>query len=264
MLFKNLINMSSTRLFILLLLAFFVSSCSSKKDILYLQGTDKYISSEINYKNHIIKIDDILRVKVITIDSDAANQFNLGSDVMGGNNKELMKLNGYIVDNEGNINFPIIGKVMLAGKTINQARSIIYNLILDSGYLKNHTVDVKLLNAHFTVLGEVNKPGTFEYIENNMNILKAIGYAGDLTITAKRNEIKLIREINNKNEIFDIDISKSDLIHSDFFQIYSGDIIIVEPNSTRIKNAGIIGNSGTLISLLSFLLSSIIIINGFN
>ena len=107
----------------------------------------------------------------------------------------------------------------------------------------------------------VNTPGRYDYFENNINILEAIGRAGDLTITGKRNNIKLIREIDNKTTIHKLDLTNPELINSKFFQIQSGDIIIVDPNSTRVKNAGVIGNSGTLLSLLSFILSSIIVIN---
>ena len=83
--------------------------------------------------------------------------------------------------------------------------------------------------------------------------------AGDLTITGERTNIKLIRDVNNKTKVFNVDLTKSNFIN-EYFQIFSGDIIIVNPNRSRIKNAGIIGNSGTLLSLLSFILSSIIVI----
>ena len=153
-----------------------------------------------------------------------------------------------------------MGEVYLKGLTIFEAQKYLYDLIFDKGLLVNHNVDIKLLNSHFTVL-EVNNPGTYEYIGNNMNILKALGIAGDLTINGKRNDLIIIRNIDGKKLITNIDLTKSDYLNSDLFQIHSRDIIIVNPNSTRVKNAGIIGNSGTLISLLSFLLSSIIVIN---
>ena len=118
-----------------------------------------------------------------------------------------------------------------------------------------------MLNSYFTILGEVNNPGRYEYVKNNMNILEAIGIAGDLTINGKRVDIKVLRDDGNKKSISSIDLTKSSFLENDNFQIFSGDIIIVNPNSTRIKNAGIIGNSGTLLSLLSFILSSIIVIS---
>ncbi|MFL2610540.1 MAG: polysaccharide biosynthesis/export family protein, partial [Flavobacteriaceae bacterium] len=121
-------------------------------------------------------------------------------------------------------------------------------------------VDVKLLNAHFTILGEVNKPGKYEYFKNNMNILEAIGMAGDLTINGMRKDIKLIRDYNGEIKVSSIDLTKKSFI-SDNFQIFSRDIIIINPNETKIKNAGVIGNSGTLLSLLSFLTTLIVLIS---
>ena len=133
--------------------------------------------------------------------------------------------------------------------------------MVDSGKLNNPSIDIKLLNTHFTVLGEVAQPGRYDFLKNNINILEAIGMAGDLTINGERNDVKIVRNINGNNVVHSIDLTKTDFLESNYFQIISGDIIIVNPNLTKIKNAGIIGNSGTLLSLLSFILSSIIVIS---
>ena len=97
--------------------------------------------------------------------------------------------------------------------------------------------------------------------KNNMNILESIGIAGDLTINGKRNDIKIMRNSNGKTKISTIDLTSTNFIDSDFFQFHPGVVIFVNQNTSRIKNAGIIGNSGTLLSLLSFILSSIIVIS---
>ena len=136
--------------------------------------------------------------------------------------------------------------------------SVRYDLIVKEGQLTDPVIDVKILNTYFIVLGEVNKPGRYEYLKNNINILEAIGIAGDLTINGKRNDIKLIREIDGERKISSIDLTNSELF-SDRYQIFSGDIIIVNQNTNRVKSAGIIGNSGTLLSLLSFILSLVIV-----
>ena len=119
----------------------------------------------------------------------------------------------------------------------------------------------EVINSYFTILGEVNRPGRYDFIKNNMDIIQAIAMAGDLTINGQRKNIKIIRNYGDKKSVSTIDLTKSDFFTSTNFQIFSGDIIIVDPNSTRVKNAGIIGNSGTLLSLLSFLLSSFIVMN---
>ena len=155
---------------------------------------------------------------------------------------------------------PTIGKIDVAGKTVEQVRDIIYNKLVDDDLFVLFSVDVKHLNSGFTIIGEVKNPGNYEFLTNNMNILKALGLAGDLTIFGKRDDIKIIRNVDGNRKVFSVDLTSPKSIIKNY-QIFPNDIIIVNPNSTRVKNAGIIGNSGTLLSLLSFLLSSIIIIN---
>ena len=99
---------------------------------------------------------------------------------------------------------------------------MIYKQIKDGGYLVNPNVDIKLINAHFTILGEVNKPGRYEFIKNNLNILEAIGTAGDLTINGVRNNIKLIRDNNGKKLITYIDLTKSDFLAENSYQVFQG------------------------------------------
>ncbi len=250
------------RLIILFTLCVYIFSCSTKKNIIYIQDADDTFQFSVNYNEHEVNIDDILKIDVGSENPEAALVFNQsGLTASNFNNRESILYNGYQVNSDGNINFPILGKINVEGMTINKVRDTIYNSIIDKDILRNPSVDVKLLNAYFVVLGEVSKPGRYEFLKNNMNILEAIGNAGDLTITGDRKKIKVIREKNGNNKVYSIDLTKSDFLSSEVFQIYSGDIIIVNPNTTRIKNAGIIGNSGTLISLLSFVLSSIIVIN---
>ena len=249
------------RNFIFIIIIFFISSCSSKRDVLYLQDIETFKSNNSKYTDHIISTDDILKIHIYTLNPEAAIQFNKINNSVVANTMEQIKVSGYLVNNQGEISFPIIGNLKISGLTIDQAQNFIYSLLLEKGYLKNHTVEIRLLNSHFSVIGEVNLPGTYNFLENNINIFEALTMAGDLTINGKRDDIKILREYNNKKNIHSIDLTSSDLINSDYYQIKSGDIIIINPNTTRVKNAGIIGNSGTLLSLLSFITSIIIIIS---
>ena len=131
-------------------------------------------------------------------------------------------------------------------------------MLTTSDVLIEPIVEVKVLNLNFTVIGEVNRPGNY-FFDSEINLLQALGMAGDLTITGKRDDVKLIRIKNDEKKVLSVDLTKSNFLVSESFQIYSGDVIIVNPNTNRVKNAGIIGNSGTLLSLLSFILSTIII-----
>lgn len=242
-----------------------MSSCSTKKDILYIQDLSSKKNIEVNYVDYLLKPDDILKIDINSENQESLLAFNSIPTTAEMNvSKTALLYNGYIINNDGNIFFPSIGKLYVAGKTIDEVRVEIYDFLTKGGFLTNPTIDIKLINAFFTILGEVNSPGKYDFNQNNLNIFEAIGMAGDLTINGRRDNVKLIRENGDKRNVFSYDLTSSNILESENFQIFSGDLIIVSPNSSRIKNAGIIGNSGTLISLLSFILSSIIIISNSN
>jgi len=251
-----LIKRFSTILFLFII----IFSCSTKKDIAYLQKINNNYDFTNYYSQYKLSTDDILKIDVDTEFSESEILYAT-SDVSQSSNSEILLYNGYQINNDGEINFPGIGKIKLAGKTLIEARDVIYNkLVKQKEILLNPTIDIKILNSHFTILGEVNAPGKYNFLENNLNIFEAVGLAGDLTINGVRKDVKIIRNYQNNFEVLTVDLTTPDAINSAAFQIFSGDIIIVNQNSSKIKNAGIIGNSGTLLSLLSFLLSSIIVI----
>ena len=253
-------KVSKINLFILL--SVLISSCSSKKNILYLQDINDSLLENQTYVDHVIQVDDILKINVMTEDVELLTLF--AGDLQGTNNisnKESVIFNGYQVKTDGTINFPVVGEISAIGNTLKQFTTKLKKLLIDKGILINPIIDIKIVNSHFTILGEVNQPGRFEFLKNNINILEAISMAGDLTINGVRNDIKILRNYNGSNKVGSIDLTKSNFIETEFFQVMTGDIIIVNQNYNRTKNAGIIGNSGTLLSLLSFILSSIIVIN---
>ncbi len=246
--------------FIFIILISIAFSCSTSKDIIYVQDLDKNTSNKIEYNEYLLKPDDVLKIDVSSENPQTVNAFR--SDItFNSSNATMIGMiyNGYKVNNSGEIFFPTIGKIKVVGKTVDEVRQYISDYLTDGGFLTKLVIDVKLINASFTILGEVNMPGKHQFNQNNLNILEAIGIAGDLTINGKRDNITLIREIDNKRISTTYDLTSSKIFESDNFQIFPGDIIIVSPNSNRVKNAGLIGNSGTLLSLLSFVLSSIIV-----
>lgn len=245
--------------FLLIFFGILLCGCSSKKSVLYLQDVDDSIEFKIDFEEYKLKTDDFLKIDIIAADPETVVALNKINPNISFNNPENYKYNGYQIDNEGYIIYPVVGKIKLLDLTLNEARDLILQKIIKTNQLINPVVDIKLISSYFVILGEVQKPGKYDYLQNELNILEAIGMAGDLTITGERTNIKLIRDVNNKTKVFNVDLTKSNFIN-EYFQIFSGDIIIVNPNRSRIKNAGIIGNSGTLLSLLSFILSSIIVI----
>ncbi len=246
---------------ILVFIFIFLCSCSSKKDILFVQDTDSQTEYNFSFKNIKIQPDDILRIKISSKSVDLASLYNSQAQIQQGNSMVGYQIEGYLVDSEGFVNIPILKPVLVKGLSVIEASRKIEKLLDNEEVMRNATVDIKILNTYFTVLGEVNSPGRYSFLENNMNILQALGMAGDLTINGIRNDIKIISEIDGKMVVNSIDLTSSSLLISDNFQIFPGDIIIVNANNARVKNAGIIGNFGNLLSVLSFVLSSIILIS---
>ena len=236
------------------------SSCSSKKNILYLQDLESSNSYSVNYEEYKVAVDDILRIEINTGTPELLSSLNPNIIQNNSQNKESLLYEGYQVDSNGDIFYPMIGKLNVNGKTLIEIRKLLYETIIKLELLKDPHIDIKILNSYFSILGEVNNPGKHEYLKNNINILEAISMAGDLTINGERKDIKIIRENLGENKVYSVDLTDSNILNKNF-QIFSGDIIIVNPNSSRVKNAGIIGNSGTLLSLLTFILSSIIVIS---
>ena len=239
-----------------------VFSCSTKKDILYLQDIEQESIFTFDYIEHRIKPDDVLDIKIKTDSPESLRVFVSPENQINNNpNRESLIFKGFKVNKDGYINYPTLGNIFVLDKTAQELEQLFYNLITEKEILSDPSIQIRVINLHFTVLGEVTRPGKFFFDKNNMNILEALALAGDLKINGERRNIKLIRDVNNRNVIYSVDLTKKDLFIDKSFQIYSGDIIIVNPNTNRIKNAGIIGNSGTLLSLLSFILSSIIVIS---
>ena len=238
-----------------------ISSCASKKDILYLQDADVNSNINIGYQNTSIQPNDILKITVETLVPEAAipyNRANTGG--AGGNSVALMQLEGYLVTNDGFINYPILGQISVLNLAANEIEKKIVKLLVDGGHLNNPTVNVRLLNAKITILGEVNSPGTYTFTEQNISILQALGYAGDLTINGKRDDIIITRDVNGVRNISHIDLTSTDFMKSEYFYIKPNDNIIVNPNNPRVKKAGFVGEVGTVLTIASLALSITILL----
>lgn len=249
---------------LLLFTVLFLAACSSKNQLFYLKDSNKYVEfSKIDHtlQSNIIMPGDILKIDVQTVVPEAAIAYNkITSNNFSNNNLDLLKLDGYRVDDSTNINFPVLGKINVDGLSENDIETKITSLLLDGNHLTNPTVKVSRLNSKFTILGEVKNPGTFSYIDNNLNIFQALGYAGDLTIDAKRKDIKLIREENGLRQIYNVKLTKVELLNKPFYYIKNNDVIIVNPSYSKVKSAGFIGSPSSVASIASLLLSITLLI----
>jgi polysaccharide export outer membrane protein len=234
--------------------------CTSKKNILYVQDIDQANTNELHFESPTIQANDILKITVGALEPTAAMPYNKATASARVTNLELMRLEGYEVSETLTIEFPQLGTLSVQDQTSFQLATLIKQRLELEGHLIKPTVNVRLLNAKFTVLGEVVRPGTYNFTESKLNLLQAIGLAGDLTINGQRKNIKLIREINNERSIFHIDLTASDWMNSNSYYIYPNDIIIIDPNNTKVKSAGLVGNVGTVLTVASVLLSTIILL----
>ncbi|WP_460217925.1 polysaccharide biosynthesis/export family protein [Psychroserpens sp. MEBiC05023] len=240
----------------------FVMSCASKKEILYLQDANTVTTSEITYQNATIQPNDILKITIESLIPEAAIPYNrVGNSDIPVNSLELLKLDGYLVSNEGEVNLPILGVIEVSNLTTTEIEEKIKSILISDGHLKAPTVNARLLNAKVTVLGEVKLPGTYSFTEQNITLLQALGYAGDLTINGKRNDIIITRDVAGVRKISHIDLTSTAFMNSEYYFIKPNDVIIVNPNNPRVKNAGFIGNAGTVLTIASLVLSSIILLS---
>lgn len=246
--------------FILLIISL-LFGCTSKKDILYLQDIDQANSTELHFDPPTIQANDILKITVSTLEPSAAIPYNKTiASASRVTNLELMRLEGYEVSKDLTIQFPQLGALSVQNKSPFQLATAIKQRLETEGHLINPVVNVRLLNAKFTVLGEVARPGTYNFTESKLTLLQAIGLAGDLTINGKRNNIKLIRELDQERSISHINLTESDWMNSDSYYIYPNDVIIINPNNTKVKSAGLVGNVGTVLTVASVVLSTIILL----
>lgn len=230
----------------------FFSSCGSTKDVAYFQNADSvnYEASKGLYDARIMP-KDLITVSVSTTDPKAAAPFNLSSSgiqlgTSSSSSGQGSQMN-YLVDNDGTIKFPIVGKLSVGGLTKRQCEDMIEKKI--SPYLaqgENPVVTVRMASFKVSVTGEVNSPGVFVIDQEKINIVEALARAGDLTIYGKRENVLLIREdATGKKTTFRINLTDANLINSPLYYLQQNDIIVVEPNSVKAKNASV-GASTTL------------------
>ncbi|WP_179348072.1 polysaccharide biosynthesis/export family protein [Winogradskyella pacifica] len=237
-----------------------ISSCVSPKEILYLQDAEQYTNKEISYANARILPNDVLRITVSALVPASVIPYNKVSASAGGVSVDLLQLDGYLVSENLTINFPVLGILSVANMTTQNFSEFLKKKLENEGHLRNPTVDVRLINAKVTVLGQVNQPGTFNFTEQNITLLQALGYAGDLTINGKREDVMIMRDEEGVRQITHIDLTSADWLEGPYNFIKPNDVIIVNPNNPEVKSAGFIGNVGTLLSVVSILLTSVVLI----
>lgn len=252
----------SILLLLLLLTIGFLQSCASKKDILYFHDNDKAAIDDTKILDQKIEPNDILSIKIYALDPEAAKIYNIDllENTTGINGLEIIKLKSYLVTDQGEIIMPVLGNITVSNKSTAELEVYLKKKMITDGHLKEPIVTVRILNAKITVLGEVRTPGTYTFAEKNLTVLQALGLAGDLTINGERKNVLLIRQEGNTKTIHHINLTSKDWMDTELFYIKQNDVLVVNPNSAKIKSAGVIGNTVTLISVISLLLTGFLLI----
>ena len=233
-----------------------LTNCTTSKKIIYFQNLDDAELKPLNTAYEaVIKKDDRLTIVVSGPDKMVCAPYNLTLNEMNSTgslssngNPENVTL-GYLVDSEGNIDFPILGKIHVEGMTRNE---LVNYLTQEIGKdIKEPIVYVSFRNYKITILGEVKNPGTYTIESEKINILQALGYAGDLNLTAQRENILLLREVDGILTHHRIDLKDKEILQSPYFYLQQNDVIYVLPSATRVATAT------TAVSIWSVVLSSI-------
>ncbi len=215
-----------------------VTSCASSKDAVYFNDfSDTLIINSAPALQQTINSNDILSITVGSLNPEATIIFNNSNSVSvssatGTNN--ITPSTGYLVDQDGYIQFPLLGKIKAAGLTKKELTEFLRNTLVEKKLLVDPVVAVRFLNFRITVLGEVSRPMVVAVPNEKISILEAIGVAGDLTIYARRDNILLIREENGQKILKRINLNSGDIFKSPYYYLKSNDIVYAEPNKSKI------------------------------
>jgi polysaccharide export outer membrane protein len=238
-------------LFILVLVM--MSSCVSKKDIVYFQNDAIDQSKVSNSYQTIIKPDDLLQIVINAQDIEAVRPFNLAAVSFSTTSDRAVGLaqqQTYLVDTNGLIDFPVLGKLKIGGLTRNETIDLLIKR-LSPDYVKEPNINIRIANYKISVMGDVRNPGTYNIPNERITILDALALAGDVNISGQRNNILIIREEDNKKEQYRVDIRSNKLLTSPVYYLQQNDVVYVEPNYARIQSASSNSNTSLFISITS-------------
>lgn len=208
-----------------------------------------------------IQANDILAITVSSLNPEASAIFNLGntssnmSAVPSGNIDPTLTSNGFLVDHNGEIQLPLIGTLKVGGLSISAARELLQKKLLN--FLKEPTVSMRLINFRVSVLGDVLRPGVYPVSNERVTVTEALSLAGDLTITALRNNVLLVRELDGKRQYVRLNMQSKDLFNSPYYYLQNNDVLYVQPSNAKYasvdssyRNVSIILSALSVIALL--------------
>ena len=239
--------------FIFLLLG---TSCASKKDIVYLNQLEGDKTEQLTSYITTLQPDDLLSIIVNSKASLLALDFNPPPVILQTNTESAsaqQRIQTYLIDKDGFIEFPEIGPIKLGGLTRDEAVTALTEAL--KPHLSDARINLRILNYKISVQGEVARPGVYSIDSERVTLFQALSMAGDMSIYGKRKEVLIIREFNEKRTFTRIDITSPDFINSDFYYLKQNDVVYVEPNKTRINSSAVGPNLTVAISAISLLVT---------
>ncbi len=245
----------------------FFCSCTSQKNLIYLQGAESangeivynYQDNEMNYSpDYVLAEQDMLYIQITsTVGNEANALFNTAnSSNMVSDNSVF--LNSFVVDKEGEIALPLMGKIKVEGLTVEQAERAIRAKAEE--FVQGVIVSCKMVNFKVSVLGEVSVPGTYTFYQPSVSILDVIAAAGDLTYYGNRHRVKVVRKTPKEDLMFVLDLTDASLLQDKRFYLQPGDVVVVEPNKNTKSLTTLNVPLSTITSSLSIITSIISVV----
>lgn len=254
--YKNFSKVRKSLLFLLTII--FLGSCASKKEVVYFQDVGGF--ETIVDDNSFIpkfKVDDLVSIHVSTLNPEASAPFNLyrGGDADNGFQPRPVD---YLVDQAGEIDFPVIGKIKIVGLSPEELRVLLREKLAD--YLKNPIINIRLRNFTVSILGEVRVPGTYQINGEEITIMEALGLAGDMTIKGMRKNVLVIRDFDGTKVYYRIDLTTKDATKSPVYYLTQNDVVYVEPNKSAITSSSLDNRATIAVSIASVLITSTVLL----
>ena len=211
----------------ILLFLFTFSSCITNRDLEYIRSSKEIKNAKANKQDYKLQMGDLISIQINTTTEQQHDFFNKENLA----NSQLMMQNpylyGYIIKKDGNLDLPSFGKVRAEGFTLEELESVIRKIA--ESYFESPIVKLNIINFKISILGEVNNPGTFKIIDPEVNILYALSLSGDMTQFGNRRKVKVIRNENELNRVFYVDLTKKGVLNNADFMLQPHDIIYVSP-----------------------------------
>ena len=238
-----------------------LSSCASKSEVVYFQDVSRFetIVNEDTFAPKF-KVDDVVSIHISTLNPEASAPFNL---FRAPSQSEVARLGGtiqqidYLVDQQGEIDFPVVGKIKISGLSPEELRISLREKLAD--YLINPIINIRLQNFSVTILGEVNRPGTYQINGEEITIMEALGLANDITIKGLRKNVLVIRDFNGTKVYHRIDLTTKEAVKSPVYYLTQNDVVIVEPNKSAVTSSSLDNRATIAVSIASVLITSTVL-----